>query len=200
MVQEYYSLEDFTNHYQTDKLGSFSFPNGRCGIGKGPFHISLRDLYKISMPLENILGIIVYGPAVRYDVHKNKTYKFAYGNRKKENENPFPIKAADFLAVTKSNSGERRLNPKLCDPCYGYYLDEGGINLISKSIDQIIKEVKDDNLTKTIFHEGVPVFYNPSFYERFIPDLEKKTGIKLETKRRVNWEENQYKQLVGRIG
>ena len=197
MIYKNLSLEEFTRCYESNRLERLYFPNGKCGMAN--FHINLRDLYKISVPLKDILGIIAYGPAVRYNQPRKRVEKFVFGNRKKENENPIPIKSADFLMVTKSTSGERRLNPRFCDPCYGYYLDEGGINLISKSIDQIIKEVKDDNLTKTIFHEGVPVFYNPSFYERFIPDLEKKTGIKLETKRRVNWEENQYGQLKGRI-
>ena len=118
MIEKNLSMQDFTNYFEYNRLGKLYFPNGYCFDPlRIPFSINLRDLYKLvtgwtidktSIPLDNIVGIIAFGSAVRFpgyeDVSTTRKKYLLFGPEvTKTKQIPIQPNDADFLVITGEN-------------------------------------------------------------------------------------------------
>jgi hypothetical protein len=228
MIETDLTIKDFTKYFETHKLGKLSFPNGQCYtppefrsllFGKAfeageitDFHINLNDLYKLAsgwkinkteVPLDDIIGIIAFGSAVKYpgyeEVIKTSKKYFLFGpDTTKIKQVPIQPKDVDFLVITnKDLTRNKVLEPVSLDTydC-GTWIKEGGIHLVSRGIEQVINGVKsNDTVSISALQQGVPIFYNKAQLE----EIRNKTGIRKQTPRKIKWDEDKNNNLVGKI-
>lgn len=184
--------------------------------------IELKNLYKImsgwkinhlEVPLDEIIAIISYGSAVKYPGYKlipetKKKFLNLFGSEietgRKIRKDIMP-NDIDFFVLTENDiTRDEYIKPKTKDLTLGVMgsggcitaIVEGGINLVNRGVEQLIKGVKNgDTISTSAFKEGIPIFYDKERLE----EIRNKTGISKETPRKVYWDENQDGNLFGKI-
>ena len=215
------SMGDFTRYFEGNRLGRLFFPNGKCFTPNGqwfengeitPFHIDLKDLYKLlvtgwkingtEVPLDDLVGVIAFGSAVKYPgyeeiIKTRKKYWFFGPKIKKPEQIPIQPEDADFLVIT----GQDLLRERVLEPVSlktydcGTWIKEGGIHLVNRGIEQVVNGVQSgDTISASAMREGVPIFYNGR-----LENVQNRTGISRETPRRIDWDEDKRGYLVGKI-
>lgn len=229
MIETNLTIKDFTKYFKANKLGKLYFPNGQCYTPSGgggsiifgrsfeageitDFHINLKDLYKLAsgwkinkteVPLDDIIGIIAFGSAIKYPgyeevIKTSKKYLLFGPDTTKIKQVPIQPKDADFFVITDKNL----INEKVLEPISlttydcGTWVEEEGINLVNRGIEQVINGVKaNDTISISALKQGVPVFYN----QDKLKEIREKTGIRKQTPRKILWDEDEMSNLFGKI-
>ncbi len=220
MTEANLSMQVFTKYFDENRLGKLYFPNGQCFTPSGeifedgtitPFHIDLRDLYKLvtgwringaEVPLGDIVGVIAFGSAVRHPGYKEvsttrKKYVLFGPEVARTKQVPIQPSDSDFLVITGGNlMSEKILKPvSLVTYDCGAWIKEGGIHLVNRGIEQVVGGVQaGDTVSASAMREGVPIISNGRLGE-----VQSRTGITSTTPLRVFWSENKKGYLVGRI-
>lgn len=214
-VETNLTVADFTRYFDAKRLGMLHFPNGRCwtsSVFPVSFHIPLHGLYRAMsgwrvnhtlVRLGDIVAVLAFGSAVRHPGYREIVYTrrkyFLFGDPvvKTRMERICPSDA-DFLVITGENlTREETIDPVLSHDNYGgAWLCRGGIHLINRGADQVIKGVRDrDTVSLSALQEGVPIFFDPVRFEI----LRMRTGIQGATPRKVCWDEDENGYLSGKI-
>ena len=211
-------MQEFTKYFENKRLGKLYFPNGKCITlnEETPFHIELSDLYKLvtgwkinhtEVPLDDIVGVITFGSAVRNPEEVSKTrkrYLFFGPEITKIKQIPIQPNNADFLVITGNITGKNLIREEIREPIFielydgytsGNYVKESGIHIVNRGIEQVINGVNaNDAVSALAMREGVPIFYNGR-----LADVQSQTGIVRENKRKISWDENKQGYLTGKI-
>ena len=133
MYESALSLGRFEKYFKERRLGEFYFPNGECLIGPaegkiserhGPFHIEMDDLYRTitgwdengnkELPLEDILGVMIFGDAVRYPGYRSRKKYWLFGEKiNTEKQEKIQPSYADILIIAKKTED---YSPKILEP------------------------------------------------------------------------------------
>ncbi len=219
MIDTNLSIKDFIEYFEKDKLGKLFLPNGNgwdvYGRHEKPISIKLRNLFKVmsgwkinsyEVPLEDIIGIIAYGSAVKYPGYKEipkvrrKYVLFGPVIKKMKKVSIKPNDVDFFVLTEKDITRHEYIKPGWTTYDYASCgcvtaVSEGGINLVNRGVNQFLKGVKDgDTISTSAMREGIPIFFNKKL-DYYV----KSAGIKKETPRKILWDENKDRKVFGII-
>ena len=220
-VESDLSIQDFSEYFEQDKLGELYFPNGECDIqpltrmvsrrDKVPFFVKLAELYKLvtdwrinhtEVPLDDILGIVAFGSAVKYPgtqtiESKSRKYLFLGPEITRKRVVPIQPNDADFLVLTEHDLLRERVLRPISLETYdmGTWIIKGGIHLVNRGVNQFLNGINEsDTISISAVNEGVPIFYRDGFN-----DILSQSGITRETPRKIRWDTDNTGKLKGQI-
>lgn len=215
MIERKLTVSDFREYFEKNKLGRLTLPNGNWGNGMS---LKLNELFKLmsgwkiknesEVPFDDILAVVVYGSAIRYPGYEMISvtapkYLGLFGQEvevgaKKRFISPNDV---DFFVLTEKDiTRDRYIAPGLHTTDFGSggcitSVTKAGINLVNRGVSQLLNGINQgDTISISAMKEGIPVFYNGRLEE-----VQEKSGIVRENKRKLLWDEDEEATLVGRI-
>lgn len=215
MIETNLSIYDCEKWFDRNRLGRLYLPNGKGKNNPSEFKtsgvsIDLRKLFEMvsgwennqyKYQLEDIAGIIAHGSAIAYPnyyenpIIRKKYYLFG-SEITKIKRVPIEPKDVDFFVIYGKNIGRNEFS-EVGEPVknlHGYVRGKG-IHIVSGGIEQIIEGSSYNEIIISAMRYGVPVFYD----DKKLEDVQKRTGIKRETRRKLFWDEDENGYLVGKI-